>query len=101
MNPTVDHSRCSIPSLREFLPVTSDELKIIVNLSPPTNYSNYRPVSNLVFLSKLIERVVVQRLNSHMDVNNMHESMQSGYKKQRPDYYIFKMTYRILLISTK
>ena len=29
------HSPCSVPSLKEFLPVTSDELKIIVN--PPTN----------------------------------------------------------------
>ena len=106
------------------LPVTSDELKIIVNRSYPTNcdldhvptrllkeqldyiiplmveivnkslysgvfpdclkqaivvpllkkkpldknvYSNY----NLAFLSKVIKRVVVQRLNSHMDVNNI------------------------------
>ena len=44
-------------------------------------YSNYRPVSNLAFLSKVIERVVVQRLNLHMDLNNMHETMQSAYKK--------------------
>ena len=44
-------------------------------------YSNYRPVSNLAFLSKVIERVVAQRLNSHMDLNNMHETMQSAYKK--------------------
>ena len=37
INPIVDHSPCSVPSLKEFLPVTSDELKIIVNRSPPTN----------------------------------------------------------------
>ena len=37
MNPIVDHSPCSVPSLKEFLPMTSDELKIIVNRSPPTN----------------------------------------------------------------
>ena len=43
--------------------------------------SNYRPVSNLAFLSKVIERVVAQRLNSHMDLNNMHEAMQSAYIK--------------------
>ena len=122
----------------EFLPVTSGEMKIIVNCSPPTNcdldpvpvrllkgqldcivplmveivnklvcsgvfpdcfkqaivvpllkkksmgknvYSHYRPVSNLIFLSKVIERVVEQRLNSHMDVNNIHEAMQLAYKK--------------------
>ena len=56
-------------------------------------YSNYRPVSNLAFLSKVIERVVAQRVNSHMDLNNMHETMQSAYKKhhstesQRQHYY--------------
>ena len=138
MNPIVDHSPCYVPSLKEFLTVASDELKIIVNPSPLTNcdldpvptrllkeqlgciiplmvdivnnsscsgvfpdclkqaivvpqlkkksldknvYSNYRPVSNLAFLSKVIERVVVQRLNSHMYLNNMHEAMQSAYKK--------------------
>ena len=37
INPIVDHSPCSIPSLKGFLPVTSDEMKIIVNRSPPTN----------------------------------------------------------------
>ena len=44
-------------------------------------YSNYRPVSNIAFMSNVIERVVVQRLNSHMDLNNMHEAMQLAYKK--------------------
>ena len=38
-------------------------------------------VSNIAFVSKVIERVVAQRLNSHMDVNNMNEAMQSAYKK--------------------
>ena len=44
-------------------------------------YSNYKSVSNIASLSMVIERVVVQRLNSHMDVNHMHEAMQSAYKK--------------------
>ena len=43
---------------------------------------HYRPVSNLVFLSsKLIERVVLQRLDDHMNVNNLHRDEQFGYKK--------------------
>ena len=37
INPIVDYSPCSVPSPNQFLPVTSDELKIIVNRSPPTN----------------------------------------------------------------
>ena len=40
---------------------------------------NYRPVSNLVFVSKLIERVVLKRLNAHMEMNNLHVKSQYGY----------------------
>ena len=46
----------------------------------PDIYKNYRPVSNLSFLSKLIEKVVVNRLFSHMTDNNLHDLMQSAYK---------------------
>ena len=41
---------------------------------------NYRPVSNLSYISKLLERVVVRRHNSHMNSNNLHEPLQSAYK---------------------
>ena len=34
---------------------------------------NYRPVNNLVFFSKLIERVVLKRLNNHMTNNGLHK----------------------------
>ena len=42
---------------------------------------NYRPVNNLVFISKLIERVVKIRLNNHMHVNRLHIGNQFGYKE--------------------
>lgn len=41
---------------------------------------NYRPVSNLSFLSKVIERVVAKRTLTHMDLHNLHELLQSSYK---------------------
>ena len=41
---------------------------------------NYRPVSNLPYLSKLIEKVVVKRLNAHMTAHNKHEYYQSAYR---------------------
>ena len=42
---------------------------------------NYRPVSNLSFLSKILEKVVTNHLNSH--INNSHTSndYQSAYRK--------------------
>ena len=44
-------------------------------------HKNYRPVNNLVFFSKLTERVVKKRLNNHMKVNALHSDSQFGYKK--------------------
>ena len=42
---------------------------------------NYRPINNLEFFSKLIERTVLSRLNKHMSANKLHSSSQYGYKK--------------------
>ena len=47
----------------------------------PDDLKNYRPVTNLSFLSKLVERVVLARLNAHLDANNLNVPNQSGYKK--------------------
>ena len=42
---------------------------------------NYRPVNNLLFFSKMVERVVSDQLNKHMVKNALHESTQFGYKE--------------------
>ena len=42
---------------------------------------NYRPISNLSFIGKLIERIVLKRLNVHLDANKLNISNQSAYKK--------------------
>ena len=41
---------------------------------------NYRPVNNLVFFSKLIERIVKEQLDQHMTTNRLHSGSQFGYK---------------------
>ena len=41
---------------------------------------NYRPVSNIPFLSKLLEKMPVKRLVEHLDQNELHEKHQSAYK---------------------
>ena len=42
--------------------------------------SNYRPVSNLTAISKLLERVVLNQLNEHLSSNDLHCPVQSGYR---------------------
>ena len=44
-------------------------------------FNNFRPISNLVYISKLIERVIASRLHSHMTNNNLYEELQSAYRK--------------------
>ncbi|XP_071803691.1 uncharacterized protein [Asterias amurensis] len=43
--------------------------------------SNYRPVSNLPFIGKLLERLANKRLIEHFNINNLNEDLQSAYKK--------------------
>ena len=46
----------------------------------PEVLKNYRPICNILYLSKLIEREVLVQCNEHMDLNNEHTPNQSGYK---------------------
>lgn len=44
------------------------------------NMANYRPVSNLSYVSKLTERVVARRLDHHCVRNHIHCTFQSAYR---------------------
>ncbi len=41
---------------------------------------NYRPVSNLLFASKILEKLTMVRLDEHLRDNTLHDPMQSAYK---------------------
>ena len=42
---------------------------------------NYRPVSNLSFLGKLIESAVISQYTAHLEENKLQDPRQSAYKK--------------------
>jgi hypothetical protein len=44
-------------------------------------WKNYRPVSNLPFISKLIEGAIIDQLTEHYKTNNIKDPNQSAYKK--------------------
>ena len=47
---------------------------------PPNDLKNYRPVSRLGFISKLVERVVASQLNENVSLNGLENVRQSAYK---------------------
>ena len=44
-------------------------------------FKNYRPVSNLNFISKILERVVAVQLQTHLDEVGLMTAFQSAYRK--------------------
>jgi len=49
-------------------------------VSDITDMSNFRPISNLPFLAKVLERVVVGQLHTHLCTNSLLETFQSGFR---------------------
>ena len=44
------------------------------------DYKNYRPISNLPFLSKVIEKCVHKQLSTHLNLHSLYAEFQSGYR---------------------
>ena len=42
---------------------------------------NYRPISNLPFISKLNEKVVERRIEEHLEHNDLNDVYQSVYRR--------------------
>ena len=60
---------------------------------------NFRPVSNLSWISKLIERVVVIFLQEHFAKNHLNEDIQSAYRPMHSTETAFLRVYNDLLQS--
>ena len=41
---------------------------------------NYIPVSNILYISKIVEKIVAAHLQKHFQDNQLHEPMQSAYR---------------------
>ena len=64
----------------------------------PEILKNYRPVSDIVLISKLIETVVLYRLNNHALAHNLQCDSQHGYKKfHSPETLLIKVVNDVLV----
>ena len=88
-----------------------DALKI-ASLSPalkkPTadfkQFTNFRSISNLKFISELAEKSVAVQLTKHVMTNHLDETFQSAYKEftQLKQHYLeYKITSCVLWITTR
>ena len=48
---------------------------------PKEELNSYRPISNLSFISKILETVVANRFSSHIYINGLTNASQSAYKQ--------------------
>ena len=62
------HSNKLLPSLFSKNHLSNDDL------------NNFRPISNLNFISKILEKVVASRIQSHLSSNSLSSSFQSAYR---------------------
>ena len=46
----------------------------------PEILSNYRPISNLSFISKLLEKYVASQIRQYMDSNDLFDVVQNAYR---------------------
>jgi hypothetical protein len=69
------------------LPVTQKHALVLALLKKtsldPNELRNYRPVSNLTFISKVVERVVVKQLVDFLHLNSLMPRLQSAYRLRR------------------
>ena len=60
---------------------------------------NYRPVSNLLFLSKLSERAVQKRLQEFLDSNNLMPEAQSACRQFQSTETTVSKVYNDILLA--
>lgn len=68
------------------LPTSQKQAVVTARLKKPSlnpdDLNSYRPISNLSFLSKLIERAVASQYMAHSDSNHLLPPRQSAYRRR-------------------
>ena len=85
--PTIIPSLTKIANLSTSKGVFSETQKsatvkpLIKSQSKGTDHQNYRPVSNLTFLSKVVEKITLNQFTQHCEVHHLLPDYQLAYRK--------------------
>ena len=66
---------------------------------PKNELKNYRPVSNLSFISKILENIVANRLQAHIKNNHQCNPLQSAYRKHHSTESALLKVHNDIIIS--
>ena len=67
---------------------------------PPNELSSYRPISNLNFISKVLERIILSRINTHLQSFPSLCPFQSAYRKFHSTETALLRIHNDLLLAT-
>ena len=70
----------------------------------PYDLANYRPVSNMSFMSNVVERNAYNQMMSYLQENNLMPAKQSAYRKYHSTetgFWIFSLIYIRLLMLVR
>ena len=66
---------------------------------PKNELKNYRPVSNLSFISKILEKIVANRLQAHIKNNHLCNPLRSAYRKHHSTESALLKVHNDIIIS--
>ena len=75
---------CNTSLQSGFLPASQKQARVTARLKKPSlnpdDLNSFRPISNVTFLSKLVERVVARQFTAHANKHDLFPVRQSAYR---------------------